>query len=250
MVPNRFLGTAAIALAIYGVLGMIIGAAMLAVGISTFTQITSLQKTLEAERGSLVDSIRTVSGTIRDTASATSSFEQSVASAHGAADQASKLANDSAGTFRDLGARTAALNLFGIQPLAGLAPQFSTSADQLQQLAIQLGTTRDALGQNGADIRHIGGDLTQLQTQLDAVAASLNQPGVLGWGSQSLLPFQVAFFGMCLLVIVQSGFCFLLGLLLWFRIPRSAFHVFGSVWETHATVRQVKTQRGTRNAEL
>jgi hypothetical protein len=248
MVRNRFLRTAAIALALYGVLGLFISAAMLVVGITTFTQIGSLQKTLEAERGSLVDSIRTVSGTIRDTAGATTSFQQSVASARTAADQASKLANDSAGSFRDLGARTAALNVFGIQPLAGLAPQFSTGADQLQQLAVQLGATRDALSQNAGDIGRIGGDLSQLQTQLDAVAVSLNQPGVLGWESQSLLPFQVAFFGMCLLVIVQSGFCLALGLLLWFRVPRSAFRVFGSVWSTHAPVTRVHAHRGTRNA--
>jgi hypothetical protein len=220
MVGYRFLKSAAVALCAYGILGFFIAAAMLVVGISTFTQIASLQKTLESERASLVASIRTVSGTLHDTAGATTNFQQSIDGARGAADQASQLANSSAGTFRDLGTRTAALSIFGVQPLAGIAPQFAASADQLQQLAVSLGATRDSLGQNSADVQRVGTDLAQLQSQLDAVATSLTQPGVLGLDTQGLLPFQVAFYGMCLLVIVQSAFSLIAGISL-YRLQRA-----------------------------
>ncbi|MBV8714507.1 MAG: hypothetical protein JOZ65_05515, partial [Chloroflexi bacterium] len=54
MVRNRFLRSAAVALSAYGVLGLVIAAAMLVVGISTFSQVTRLQNTLESERQSLV----------------------------------------------------------------------------------------------------------------------------------------------------------------------------------------------------
>src|SRR4051794_28736165 len=114
MVRNRFLRMAALALGAYGILGLVIAAAMLVVGISTFTRVTSLQKTLDLERQSLVQSLRTVSGTLRDTSAATGNFQQSIDGARGAADQASQLANSSAGTFRDLGVRLAAVNLLGI----------------------------------------------------------------------------------------------------------------------------------------
>ena len=50
MLRYRSLRSAAIALAMYGVLGLFIAAAMLVVGISTFGQVISLQSTLEAER--------------------------------------------------------------------------------------------------------------------------------------------------------------------------------------------------------
>lgn len=220
MVRYRFLTAAAVALGAYGVLGLVIAAAMLIVGISTFTQIASLQRTLESERGSLVRSIRTVSATLHDTAGATTNFVQSIDRARQAADQASSLANTSAGTFRDLGARTAGITVLGIQPLAGIAPQFSTSADQLQQLAIQLGTTRDALQQNGSDVQQVGSDLNQLQGQLENVATALSQPGVLGLDTQSLLPFQVAFYGMCLLVLLQSAFSIVAGVVL-YRLSRA-----------------------------
>jgi uncharacterized phage infection (PIP) family protein YhgE len=215
MVRYRFLRSAAIALCAYGVLGLAIAAAMLLVGISTFTQVASLQHTLESERLSLVQSIRTVSATLHDTAGATTGFQQSIDQARAAADQASSLTNTSAGTFRELGARLGAVSLFGIQPLSGIAPQFTASADQLQQLAISLGGARDALGQNGSDVQRVGTDLNQLQGQLDSIATSLSQPGVLGLDAQGLVPFQVAFYGMCLLVILQSAFSIVAGIVLY-----------------------------------
>jgi hypothetical protein len=220
MFGYRTLRSAAIALGAYGIFGLCIAVAMLIVGISTFGQVAGLQKTLESERSSLVQSIRTVSTTLHDTAGATTNFQHSIDSARAAADRASALANDSAGTFRDMANRVATVTVFGFQPLAGLAPQFNTSADQLQQLAISLGTTRDALAQNGNDVGQVGGDLTQLQSQLDTVANSLSQPGVLGLDTQSLLPFQVAFYGMCLLVILQSAFAIVAGMAL-YRLSRA-----------------------------
>jgi hypothetical protein len=220
MVRHRFLRSAAVALCAYGILGMFIAAAMLAVGISTFSRVAGLQKTLEDERTSLVTNIRTVSATLHDTSGATTNFQRSLDSARGAADQASQLANTSAGTFRDLATRLAAVSVLGIQPLASIAPQFTASADQLQQLAISLGGTRDSLSQNSWDVQSVGTDLDKLQSQLDAVATSLGQPGVLGLDAQSLVPFQVAFYGMCLLVIVQSAFSIVAGVAL-YRLQRA-----------------------------
>ena len=219
MIRYRFLRSAAVALELYGILGLAIAAAMLVVGISTFGQVASLQRTLDQERTSLVQSIRIVSGTIHDTASATTDFQRSIDSARSGADTASSLANNTVGTFRSM-ADSVDVSIFGLRPLAGLAPQFAQSADQLQQLAISLGTTRDALAQNGADVGRVGGDLNQLQQQLDALATSLNQPGVLTFGSQTLLPFQVAFYGMCLLVILQSAFSIVAGVAL-YRLQRA-----------------------------
>jgi hypothetical protein len=220
MVGHRFLRSAAVALCAYGVLGQFIAAAMLVVGISTFGRIAGLQQTLEAERTSLVANIRTVSTTLNDTAGATTNFQQSIDGARGAADQASQLANTAAGNFRALGTQLGGLNVLGIQPLANVAPQFATSADQLQQLAVALGTTRDSLSQNSSDVQRVGGDLSRLQSQLDAVATSLSQPGVLGLDAQGLVPFQVAFYGMCLLVLLQSAFSVVAGVAL-YRLQRA-----------------------------
>ena len=50
MFGYRFLRSAAVALGLYGLLGLFIAAAMLVVGSTTFSQVTTLQKTLEMLR--------------------------------------------------------------------------------------------------------------------------------------------------------------------------------------------------------
>jgi hypothetical protein len=219
MFRYRFLRSAAVALGLYGVFGLLVASAMLVVGASTFGEITRFQNALDTERVALVQSLRTVSATVKDTGGATTEFQRSIESARRSADDASTLANDTAGTFRELAVRMN-IQIFGLQPLAGIAPQFDRSADQLTQLAISLGATRDALAQNRRDVQRVGGDLEQLQRQVDAVAASLSQPGVLSFGTQAMLPFQVAFYGMCVLVILQSAFSIVAGIAL-YRLQRA-----------------------------
>jgi hypothetical protein len=219
MFRYRFLRIAAIALIVYGLLGLPIAAAMFVVGATTFGEIARLQTALDAERGTLVQALRTVSTTMRNTAGATTEFQRSIESARRAADDASLLANNTAGTFREL-AQGMNIQIFGLQPMASIAPQFDRGADQLTQLAISLGITREALSQNARDVQRVGGDLDQLQRQVDAVATSLSQPGMLSLGSQALLPFQIAFYGMCLLVILQSAFSIVAGIAL-YRLQRA-----------------------------
>ena len=220
VVGYRLLRGAAVALWLYGLLGLVVAAAMLVVWFSLFEQLSSLQKTVETQRAALVQSVRSTSTILKDSAAATADFQRSIDTAHSSADQASRLANDSAGTFRNMGASLSDLTIFGIQPLAGVQPEFDSNADQLQQLAISLGSTREALAQNGSDVGRVGSDLSRLQSQLDALANSLGQPGLLGFDTRIVLPLQIAFFGICLLVVVQSVFSILAGVVL-FHIQRT-----------------------------
>ena len=96
MVGFRLVRAAALALGLYGILGVFVSAAMVIVGIWTFDQLVSLQATLETQRAAIVQSIRTVSGAVHDTGGATTDVRQSIDSAQSAANQASVLSNDSA----------------------------------------------------------------------------------------------------------------------------------------------------------
>jgi hypothetical protein len=219
MFRDRFVRWSAIALVLYGLLGLCFAAATYNLVSVTLTQVASLQATLETERSALVRSIRTASATLKDTASATNDFQKSIDGARVSADGASRLANDTSGTFRELSS-SVNISIFGLQPLAGIAPQFASGADQLQQLAISLGSTRDALALNRADVQRVGNDLSQLQSELDAVATSLSRPGILGLGASTLMPFQIALYGLCLLVALQSAFSIVAGIAL-FRLQRA-----------------------------
>jgi hypothetical protein len=220
MFGHRIVRFAAVSLALYGVLGLAVAAALVVVGFWTFDQVRSVQRSVETQRIAVVQSIRTVSSAVQTTAGATTDVKRSIDSARGAADQASMLANDSAGTFRDMGVNLGSLTIFGIQPLTGITPQFDKDADQFQQLAIALGNTREALGQNSSDVQRVGGDLSQVQSQLDALATSLNQPIVFGMGANGLLPFQAAFFGVCALIVIQSAMSIAASVVL-FRLQRA-----------------------------
>jgi hypothetical protein len=219
MFGSRTLRTAAIALVLYGILGLCTAVAMVVVGSITFSRVATLQASLERERGNLVTALHTAASMLGNTANVTGSFQGSIDGARSSADTASRLANDTAGTFREM-AGNMNVSFLGLQPLVGLAPQFTHGADQLQQLAISLGSTRDALAANKSNIQNVTTDLRLLQAQIDAVATSLEQPGVLGLDSQTLVPFQIAVLGICLLVVLQSAFSIVAGIAL-YRVQRA-----------------------------
>ena len=70
MLGYRTLRAAAIALGLYGALGLFIATAMLIVGRSTFDQVATLSATLERERAALVGWISTASVTLKNATSA------------------------------------------------------------------------------------------------------------------------------------------------------------------------------------
>lgn len=205
--------TAALALVLYGVLGFFVGGAMALVGWSTFGQVQQLQATLDRERNTLVQSLRTVSRTLGNTAGATADFQRSLDSARDAAGTAADLAVSTGSTFRGI-AQALNIQIFGLQPFAGLVPQFTQSADQLDQLSTTLATTRDSLDQNRQDVRRVGADLGEVQVQVNGLATTLDRAATLVTPGAQLLPFQVAFYGMCLLFALQSLFSLLAGLAL------------------------------------
>lgn len=217
MPSHRFLRLAAAALSAYGILGLLVALGLLLAGGSALNQLLAVDRSLETQRVALVQSIRTAGTTLQDTVGATAGAQQSVQSASGAADQASKLANDSAGTFRELGASLASLTLLGFQPLVGLGPRFGSTADQLQLLAISLGTTRDALAHNASDVQQVGADLSRLQAQLDAMATALSQTSTFGLDARGVFVLQAALYGLCLLVVVQSALAIVAAVML-FRL--------------------------------
>lgn len=205
--------TAALALVLYGVLGFFVGGAMALVGWASFAQVQELQRTLDRERASLAQSLRTVSRTLGNTAGATSDFQRSLDGARDAAGTAADLAVSTGSSFRGI-AQALNIQIFGLQPFAGLVPQFAQSADQLDQLSTTLATTRDSLNQNREDVRRVGADLAEVQVQVNGLATTLDRSASLVTPAEQLLPFQVAFYGMSLLFALQSLFSLLAGLAL------------------------------------
>lgn len=209
-----FLRTAGVALAFYGVIGIFVVAATVLVGTTAFSEIARSREVLNQERTRVVDSLRTLSRTFADASAATGNVQQSLNGARDSANSASRLAADTATSFRGL-AQSVQLDVFGIQPFGGLAPQFDLSASQLDELSVTLRATQDSLGQNSRDILRVGSDLAAVQRQVTVLADTLAGMDLMAAsGQQSFLPLQVAFFGLCLLLGLQSLFALIAGVAL------------------------------------
>lgn len=210
MRSTAFIRTAGIAFALYGILGVAIAGFMLLVGRATFDELERLRASFDRDRTALVQSLRTVGRTIGAAGESTGSFDGSLASAQNSANTASQLAFETSNTFRTM-AQQMQLQVFGIQPLVTLAPQFEQGAEQLLQLAITMGDTRDAMSTNRSQISRVTSELAQLQREVGQVADSFDRSTQSLAAPGQLLPFQVAFYGMSGLVLIQSLFSLVAG---------------------------------------
>ncbi len=104
-----------------------------------------------------------------------SSLEEAVASA----DAASTLARDASASLRSL---AAAMNItiFGAQPLAQLADEFTTSADQADALAGTLDAVSGSLGDTRTDVARIGPELSSLSAELTALGETPDASSTAG----------------------------------------------------------------------
>lgn len=201
---------AGLALVLYGILGLFVALAVVIVGTIVFERVQDLAHQLDAERVAVANSLQTAANTVHDTSAGVGSFQQTIGGAQQAADQSSQLAFNTGVSFRQM-ADQMNVQVFGIQPFASVIPQFQQSADQLTQLAITLGDTRDSLKQSSANVQQTATDLNQLESQLRGMSSTLQGATAYGAMGQQLLPFQVAFYGMCLLVALQSLFSIIAG---------------------------------------
>lgn len=206
-----FLRPAALALQVYGIVGLFVAVAMAMVSYATFEQVERLRLSLNAERIALTESLRAVSATTASAVIASANVETSVLTARDAADAAAGLAADSALSFRSL-AQSLNFQIFGLQPFTTVTPQLETTAQQLDQLGTQLLTTGDALEQNAADVQRLSRDLALVEQQVNEVAEGFSRATNLLASPAELLPFQVALYGMCALFALQSIFSFVAGL--------------------------------------
>lgn len=206
MFRDGLIRLAGLTLATYGVIGLFVAGVLVLVGTSAFREVERAQAELDAERVRLVQGLERVSETFAATAEATTSFEGSLVGARASAEGAAALARDSAANFREV-AQAVQLVVFGVQPLGGLAPGFTQMAEQMDQMGTTLSVTGDLLQQNATDVRRVSQDLEQVRDEVGRLAETVDRAGLLLAASQEgLMPFRLAYYGICLLIGMQSLF--------------------------------------------
>jgi hypothetical protein len=106
------------------------------------------------------------------------------------------------------------LQLFGVQPLAGLGPGFARVSEQLQRLGADLDSTAAALGRNQAGVGATGAGLADVRQRIDALADSFAATPLLGGPLEALRLFRIAVYGLLLWLGGQAFVSVLLGVLL------------------------------------
>lgn len=202
---RRLLASGLIAYGLGGLL--LIAASGLLVG-GAITTLADVSERVTQQRDALVATLRATSLTVDHAATGIGGVSDSLTAARASADQATGLARSLGSTFRDLSAAMQ-LQIFGTQPLAGLASGFDNAASQSEALATNLGGVSTALGTNATDLQTSHQDLVALGDRLDVLVASLGTSDLGGVSLSAGVPA----------VVIEAAFA---GLLIWLAIPAAA----------------------------
>jgi hypothetical protein len=192
----------------YGLGGLLLIAASGVLVGGAITTLADVSERVTQQRDALVATLRATSLTVDHAATGIRGVSDSLTAARASADQATGLARSLGSTFRDLSAAMQ-LQIFGTQPLAGLASGFDNAASQSEALATNLDGVSTALGTNATDLQTSHEDLVALGDRLDVLVASL---GTSDLGGASLSAGVPA-------VVIEAAFA---GLLIWLAIPAAA----------------------------
>jgi len=161
-----------LALVGYGLAGLLVLAGAGVVVGGAIDQLIVVGGRVAEQRDALMDTLRATSQTMRNASSGVGNVGESLGAARASADQAAGLARSLGTTLHDLAAAMS-VQIFGTQPLAGLASGFDSAAGQSDELAGDLDQVAAALGRNASDLETSRQDLAVLSERVDVLVASV-----------------------------------------------------------------------------
>ena len=153
----------------YGVVGFVL---LLAGAITGMDAAARIERTAVVAGGTLSAAARAT----RAAADSFTSIDGSLADAQSSADTAANLSRDASATLDSLAAAMG-ISILGSQPLAPLAVEFSTSADQADQLADTLDSVSGSMSETRTDVAVIGVELDGLSDQLETLEGTTGPAG-------------------------------------------------------------------------
>jgi hypothetical protein len=163
---RRTAGWALIAYGIAGIVLLVVGA------ISGMDAAARIERTAVVAGGTLAAAARAT----RAAADSFTSIDGSLAEAQSSAETAADLSRDASATLDSLAAAMG-ISIFGSQPLAPLAVEFSTSADQADQLGDTLDSVSGSMSETRTDVAVIGVELDGLSDQLETLEGTTGTGG-------------------------------------------------------------------------
>jgi uncharacterized protein YoxC len=201
------------ALAIYGLIGIVMFA-VIALGVARpLERARQLSESVDQERAALVASLGQAETTIRGMSTSVTNMDTSLGDATTAIDQATSIAHQAATSM--YGLRDAmSLSILGAQPLIGLAGNFDTTGQNLDQLGTDVAAIGTALDQNRADVTSTSQNLTDLADSVHALAQTVQDGPAVGISSSTLDAIRLTLYAVTAWMTLFAAGCVAAGLYL------------------------------------
>jgi hypothetical protein len=207
----RLLGTALIA---YGIGGAVLLGVLASSIAAPLDEIDQLAESVGEQRAAALEALSEASTAARETSETVRGMDASLVQAKAATDRAAGLSGGVAQSMRELAAAMA-IDIFGVQPLIGLAGGFETAGTNLDLLASDLSAIGTTLDDTRTDAGSVATSIDRLATSVeelrDAVAEAPDMSATLA-RSESLRLGLLALLGW---LLIGSIGCILVGVGCW-----------------------------------
>jgi hypothetical protein len=168
-VTIRLISLLLVANGVAGLAAVWVGWSMTADLLTTLRQTST---TVAAQQARLVESVRSVSVAVDDSAQATAGLSRSSTQAQTSVAEATRTADDLAATFDRLAAGSQ-VTILGMRPLEGMIQPFMTNAEDFREISASLAEMSTSLGDNSREMARVSDDLKSINRQLNVAAANL-----------------------------------------------------------------------------
>lgn len=201
-----------LALMIYGLIGIGLFA-VLALGVTRpLERAQRLAGSVEGQRAALVDTLTEAETTIRQMSVGVGRMDASLADAKAATDRASTISRGvAASMFQLRDTMSLEIPLLG-QPLAGLAPSFDQSGQNLNLLGEDVAAIGEALEANRGDVTLTAESLADLADAVGAMTTSVEEGPRVSISSATLEAVRLAIFAVAAWMVLLAVGCMLAGL--------------------------------------
>ncbi len=212
-----------VALVAYGVIGIVIFAAVAAAINRPLERVGELSQSVEEQRAALIDTMEQTEDTIRQMSEGVRRMDASLEDAQAAVDRSSLIAQGvSASMFQLRDSMSVTIPILNTQPLAGLAPSFDQAGQQLQLLSQDLATIGTSLNTNQGDVVLTADSLVSLADSVGVLTESVRDGPGVGISEEALDAFRFALLAVAGWLLLFAVGCALIGVYLFFSGRRDA----------------------------
>jgi hypothetical protein len=216
----QLLGLALIA---YGVIGIVIFAAVAAAINRPLERVGELSQSVEEQRTALIDTLEQTEDTVRQMSGGVRRMDASLEDTQAAVDRSSSIAQGVAlSMFQLRDSMNITIPIINTQPFSGIAPSFDQAGQQLQLLSQDLTTIGTSLDTNQSDVILTADSLVSLADSVGALTATVRDGPGVGIPEDALDAFRFALIAVAGWLLLFAVGCVLVGVYMFFFGRRDA----------------------------